>query len=61
MHKINTNELAEESWSSPKVKFVGAGKQVSEALGRQPQSTDLNWRHRLADHVTMKLAGIWLA
>ena len=45
MHKINTNELAEESWSSPKGKFVGAGKQVSEALGRKPQSTDLNERH----------------
>ena len=45
MHKINTNELAEQSWSSPKGKFAGAGKQVSEALGRQPQSTDLNERH----------------
>jgi uncharacterized cupin superfamily protein len=45
MLKINTNELAEESWSSPKRKFAGASKSVSEALGRKPQSTDLNERH----------------
>jgi len=45
MKKINTNELAEEKWSSPKGKFVGWGKQVSEALGRKPQSTDLMDRH----------------
>ena len=45
MLKINTNQLAEESWSSPKRKFVGSGKQVSEALGRKPRSTDLHERH----------------
>lgn len=45
MHKINTNELAEVSWASPKGKFAGAGKQVSEALGRNPKSTDLMERH----------------
>jgi uncharacterized cupin superfamily protein len=45
MKKINTNQLTEFSWSSPKGKFVGAGKQVSEALGRKPQSTDLRERH----------------
>ena len=45
MHKINTNTLAEDSWSSPKGKFAGAGKEVSEALGRKPQSTDLMERH----------------
>ena len=45
MHKVNTNELTELEWSSPKGKFVGAGKQVSEALGRKPQSMDLNERH----------------
>ena len=45
MHKINTNELEEHSWSSPKGKFAGAGKQVSEALGRIPKSTDLLQRH----------------
>ena len=45
MLKVNTNELAEETWSSPKGKFVGTGKEVSEALGRKPRSTDLNERH----------------
>lgn len=45
MLKINTNTLPEESWSSPKGKFAGFGKEVSEALGRQPLSTDLMERH----------------
>lgn len=45
MQKINTDGLEELSWSSPKGKFAGAGKQVSEALGRKPQSTDLRERH----------------
>jgi uncharacterized cupin superfamily protein len=45
MQKVNTNKMEEESWSSPKGKFAGAGKEVSEALGRKPQSTDLMERH----------------
>ncbi len=45
MLKVNTNNMDELIWSSPKGKFVGAGKQVSEALGRKPLSTDLNERH----------------
>ena len=45
MLKVNTKELAEESWSSPKGKFVCAGKEISEALGRKPLSTDLRERH----------------
>ena len=45
MHKINTNHLEELTWASPKGKFAGAGKQVSEALGRKPNSTDLRERH----------------
>lgn len=45
MLKINTNKLPEEAWSSPKGKFGAASKSVSEALGRKPQSTDLNERH----------------
>jgi uncharacterized cupin superfamily protein len=45
MKKINTNDLQEESWSSPKGKFAGAGKEISEALGRNPRSTDLMERH----------------
>jgi uncharacterized cupin superfamily protein len=45
MRKINTNELVEDTWSSPKGKFSGAAKQISEALGRKPTSTDLKERH----------------
>src|SRR5213596_4330501 len=45
MLKVNTNVLPELIWSSPKGKFAGAGKQVSEALGRKPFSTDLKERH----------------
>jgi uncharacterized cupin superfamily protein len=45
MHKVNTNELREESWSSPKGTFIGFGKQVSEALGRRRESTDIFQRH----------------
>src|ERR1700740_1696409 len=45
MLKINSDKLAEDPWSSPKEKFAGASKSVSEALGRKPQSTDLNERH----------------
>lgn len=45
MLKVNTQDVTELSWSSPKGTFAGAGKQVSEALGRKPQSTDLMERH----------------
>jgi uncharacterized cupin superfamily protein len=45
MKKVNTKTLEEISWSSPKGKFVGAGIEVSEALGRDPRSTDLMKRH----------------
>jgi uncharacterized cupin superfamily protein len=45
MKKISTHDLEEITWASPKGKFVGAGKQVSEALGREPKSTDLMQRH----------------
>ncbi len=43
--KINTRDVDELSWSSPKGKFAGAGRQISEALGRQPESTDMMERH----------------
>ena len=48
MRKINTKDMAEDSWSSPKGKFAGAGKEISEALGRKPLSTDLKERHPFA-------------
>jgi uncharacterized cupin superfamily protein len=45
MRKVNTTNLAEITWDSPKGKFFGAGKEISEELGRKPGSTDLNERH----------------
>lgn len=45
MHKVNTNDVAELSWASPNGTFSGAGKQISEALGREPASTDVMKRH----------------
>src|SRR6185295_12960659 len=45
MRKVNSNHITEYTWSSPKGKFVGAGKEISEELGRKPQSMDLNERH----------------
>src|SRR5439155_477581 len=45
MRKVNTNNMEELVWASPKRKFAGAGKQVSEALGRKPFSSDLMERH----------------
>jgi uncharacterized cupin superfamily protein len=45
MQMINTHRMPWESWSSPKSKFVCSGQEVSEALGRKPQSTDLMERH----------------
>jgi len=45
MRKINTKDIEEYSWSSPKGTFKGAGKGLSEALGRNPLSSDSNERH----------------
>ena len=45
MRKINTKDVAEDSWTSPKGKFAGFGKSVSIALGRKEISTDLRDRH----------------
>lgn len=45
MRKVNTNQIQEFTWMSPKGKFAGGGKEVSEELGRKPKSTDLKERH----------------
>ena len=45
MRIVNTNQMEELTWSSPGGKYAGFGKQVSEALGREPASTDLMLRH----------------
>lgn len=52
MKKVNTHRLAENTWTSPRGQFVGAGKDVSEALGRQPASTDLMERHPFDVEIT---------
>lgn len=52
MRKVNTNKILEVTWSSPKGKFVGAGKEISEELGRNPQSTDLRERHPFDVEIT---------
>jgi uncharacterized cupin superfamily protein len=41
MKKINTKDVVEEVWASPKGKFACADKELSVALGREPASTDL--------------------
>ncbi len=45
MRKVNVADVPELTWASPKGRFAGAGKQISEALGRKPRSTDLLERH----------------
>ncbi|HUL54146.1 MAG TPA: hypothetical protein VLT83_12120 [Opitutaceae bacterium] len=45
MKKINLRDIPELSWASPKGTYGGSGKEISEALGRDPQSTDLRQRH----------------
>jgi len=45
LKKVNANELKPVTWASPKGKFGGEGIQVSEALGRKRDSTDLLERH----------------
>ncbi len=41
MKKVSTHTMAEEVWSSPKGTFASADRNISLALGRQPDSTDL--------------------
>jgi uncharacterized cupin superfamily protein len=45
MRKVNINQIAEDSWVSPKGRFAAFGKSVSIALGRKDGSTDLRDRH----------------
>jgi uncharacterized cupin superfamily protein len=45
MRKVNTKTIPELTWSSPKGTFAGVGLEISEALGRKPQSMDLRERH----------------
>jgi len=45
MHKVNLNEVPEEERKSPKGKFHKFVKDISIALGREPESLDLAKRH----------------
>jgi len=45
VRKINTKDIEERSWTSPKGNFGGTGKHISQALGRDPFSTDIKKRH----------------
>lgn len=45
MRKVNLSQIEEVSWSSPKGKFAGFGKEISETLGRVPDSMNLTERH----------------
>ena len=45
MRKVNVREIPEDAWSSPKGRFEGSSRAISEALGRKPTSTDFMERH----------------
>jgi hypothetical protein len=41
MNKVNTRDIPEEHWVSPKGKFACSDINISIRLGREPSSTDL--------------------
>lgn len=43
--KVSARDVAEETWSSPRGTCGGGSRELSVALGRKPQSTDLRQRH----------------
>ncbi len=45
MRKVNLNDIPEQERRSPKGKFGRASKNISIALGREPESLDLTKRH----------------
>ena len=45
MQKVNINEIQERERQSPNGKFARASKDISIALGRDPESFDLRKRH----------------
>ncbi len=45
MRKVNSKNMAEESWSSPKGKFHGVARELSIALGRDASSANAKERH----------------
>ena len=49
---VNANQIEWSSQSSPSGKFSRAGKKLSEALGRDRRSTDVNHRHPFDVEIT---------
>jgi mannose-6-phosphate isomerase-like protein (cupin superfamily) len=45
MRKINSGELTDETWTGPDGTSTIRGKEISEALGRNPKSEDPLERH----------------
>ncbi len=45
MKKVHLREVPEETWTSPKGRYGGSSREISVALGRKPNSTDLRERH----------------
>jgi len=45
MHKVNVRDVTAEHWSSPKGKYVSVDQELSVALGRKRDSTDIIERH----------------
>lgn len=45
MKKINLSDIPAQEWTSPKGKFASLDQEISVALGRKPESTDLKERH----------------
>ena len=57
MRKVNTAAIEELEWTYPDGRFAGAGKQVSEALGRERDSTDVMLRHPFDVEILRVLPG----
>ncbi|HTV94224.1 MAG TPA: dimethylsulfonioproprionate lyase family protein [Verrucomicrobiae bacterium] len=58
MRKINANDVHEEEYWSPKRTMGGFGRDISIALGRKPDSTDLLERHPFDVEIQRIRAGL---
>jgi uncharacterized cupin superfamily protein len=45
MCRVNLKDIPEETWASPKGRYGGGRREISIALGRRPESTDVRERH----------------
>lgn len=45
MRKVNLRDIPPEPWESPRGKYASLDQEISVALGRRPDSTDLRERH----------------